>query len=91
MIDQQLINSAKYIRKNFLDLSNNLTIYREDVKNLADFLVKKVEEIKTYNEQTIKKMKSKDQLGVVTEHLLKELQAIEDEEKKLQRKVEKIN
>jgi predicted nucleic acid-binding Zn-ribbon protein len=36
-------------------------------------------------------MKTKDQIGVVTQHLLKELQSIEDEEKKLHRKVEKIN
>jgi hypothetical protein len=91
MIDQQLIDSAKYIRKNFVNLSDKLTIYRDDVKNLADFLFRKVEDIKKYNEETIKTMKSKEELVVVTQHLLKEIQSIEEEEKKLQRKVEKIN
>jgi chromosome segregation ATPase len=91
MIDQQLIDSAKYIRKNFVDLTNTLSLYREDVKNLADFLKQKIEEIRKYNEETIKKMKSKEQLGVITEHLIKELNSIEDEEKKLHKKVEGIN
>jgi len=81
MIDQQLIDSAKYIRKNFVNLSDKLTIYRDDVKNLADFLFRKVEDIKKYNEETIKTMKSKEELVVVTQHLLKEIQSIEEEEK----------
>jgi chromosome segregation ATPase len=91
MIDEQLIESAKKIRKNFLNLSDRLELYREDVKALTDFLVAKVEEIKSYNDETIRKMRTKDELAKATNHLLKEIGTIEDEEKKLQKKVEKIN
>jgi len=91
MIDKQLIESAKSIRKEFLKISNSLNNYHDDVKNLADFYFKKVEELKSYNKDHIKKIRSKEDLDKVTKHLVQEIELIEVEERKLSDKVEKLN
>jgi chromosome segregation ATPase len=91
MIDIQLIESAKFIRKDYLSLTKNLDKYQDDVKSLGIFLLKKVDEIKKYNDDIIKKIKTKDDISKVTNHILKEIQDIEDEEKKLVEKVESVN
>jgi len=91
MIDSQLIESAKFIRKDYLSLTKNLDKYQDDVKSLGIFLLKKVDEIKKYNDDIIKKIKTKDDISKVTNHILKEIQDIEDEEKKLAEKVESVN
>jgi hypothetical protein len=91
MIQQQLIESAKYIRTKFLKLSSELAIYHQDVHELTEFLYEKMRNLEEYSETTVRKIKNKDDIGKVTNHILQEIMAIEDEEKKLQRKVEKIN
>ena len=91
MIDKQLIESAKSIRKEFLKISNSLNNYHDDVKNLADFYFKKVEELKSYNKDHIKKIRSKEDLDKVTKHLVQEIELIEVEEQKLSDKVQKLN
>lgn len=91
MIDSQLIESAKLIRKEFLRISNSLNGYHSDIKNLASFYFQKVEELKTYNTKVVKKIKSKDDLNKATTHILKEIESIEVEERKLSDKVEKLN
>jgi predicted nucleic acid-binding Zn-ribbon protein len=91
MIDQQLIDSAKYIRKNFLTLTERLGTYRKDVIKLHDFLKIKVDEIKEWNDTVLKKMRSKSDATNAINHLMKELTSIEDEEKKIKVKVESIN
>ena len=91
MIDIQLIESSKFIRKDYLSLTKNLDKYQDDVKSLGIFLLKKVDEIKKYNDDIIKKIKTKDDISKVTNHILKEIQDIEDEEKKLVEKVESVN
>jgi chromosome segregation ATPase len=91
MIDKQLIESAKSIRKEFIKISNSLNNYHDDVKNLADFYFKKVEELKSYNKDHIKKIRSKEDLDKVTKHLVQEIELIEVEERKLSDKVEKLN
>lgn len=91
MIDTQLIESAKLIRKEFLKISNNLNNYHDDIKNLANFYFSKVEELKKYNESTIKKIKNKDDLNKITKFLIQEMESIETEERKLAEKVEHLN
>lgn len=91
MIDSQLIESAKLIRREFIRISNNLNGYHDDIKNLANFYFSKVEELKTYNTNVVKKIKSKDDLNKATTHILKEIESIEVEERKLSDKVEKLN
>lgn len=91
MIDNQLIESAKFIRKEYLSLNSSLEKYQGDVSNLGNFLLSKVEDIKNYKNDVMSKMKSKEDLSKVTDHLVKELKDIEDEEKKLVMKVDSIN
>ena len=91
MIDKQLIESAKYIRNDFLSLTENLLIYQEEVKKLGNFFLNKSDDLRKYNDDVVKKIKSKNELSIVTNYILKEIQQIEDEEKKLSLKVEDVN
>jgi chromosome segregation ATPase len=91
MIDKQLIESAKIIRREFLTLSRKLDEYQDDVKNLGFFLQKKASELESYSEKNLKKLSSKDDLDKVVRHILSEVDSIEEEEKKLSKKVSSIN
>jgi chromosome segregation ATPase len=91
MIDNQLLESAKYIRKEFLLLKTELDSYQEEVKGLGEFLLRKVDELTKYKDDVVQKIKTKDEIKVVTEHILKNIQEIEDEEKNINRKVDIIN
>ncbi len=91
MIDKQLIESAKFIRKDYLTQSKKLAKYYEDVKHLGSFLLKKVDELKKFNDTSIRKIKNNDDLSKVTNHILKEISEIEVEERKVRERVEKIN
>ncbi len=91
MIDKQLIESAKLIRSDYLSLTSNLDKYQVEVGNLGKFLLNKVEELKKYNDEVIKKIKNKDDIAKVTSHILLEIQEIEVEEKRIAVKVESIN
>lgn len=91
MIDEQLIESAKIIRKEFLSLSRKLDVYQDDVKNLGLFLQKKASELESYSEKHLKKLSSKDNLDKVVRHILSEIDSIEGEEQKLSKKVSSIN
>lgn len=91
MIDKQLIESAKFIRKDYLNQATKLGKYHEDVKQLSIFLLKKVDELKKYNDVSVKKIKNNDDLSKATKHILKEIEEIEVEERKIREKVNKIN
>ena len=91
MIDEQLIESAKTIRREYLRLSSVLLGYQDEVRELAGFLFGKVDELKSFNEERVKKAKTKDDLKKVTDHIIHEIDLIEAEERKLQAKVERIN
>lgn len=91
MLDKQYIESAKYIRSEFLVLNGELTKHQDDLKKLSDFLTSKIGELKSYRDNVISKMKTRDDLTKITEHLLKEIMTIEDEERKINSKVDKIN
>ena len=91
MIDKQLIESAKYIRKEYLSSYRSLTKYETDIKELSSFLLRKVEELKKYNNDIVKNIRTKDDISKVSLHIISEIQSIEDEEKKLTKKVTDIN
>ena len=91
MIDKQLIESAKIIRREFLALSRKLDEYQGDVKNLGFFLQNKASELESYSEKNLNRLSSKDDLDKVVRHILSEVESIEEEEKKLSKKVSSIN
>lgn len=91
MIDRQYVESAKYIRSEFLSLNKELSAHEEDLRKLSDFLFKKIDELKDYRDTVISKMKTREDLTTITAHLMKEIVSIEDEEKRINSKVDKLN
>lgn len=91
MIDIQLIESAKLIRKEFLKINRNLNHYQEDVKNLYQFYLKKVEDLSVLRDNITSTIKNKSDIQKVTQQILTEIESIEIEEKKLTEKVKKLN
>jgi len=91
MIDQQLIESAKQIRKRYLKAMSDLGIYEQDVRNLANFLQEKSKVFEKIKDVELKKKPSKEELGKVTRLIVDEITSIEDEEQKIIKKVESIN
>lgn len=91
MIDKRYIESAKQIRSEYLRLNDELNRYQDDVKELGEFLLKKVDELKNFNDKEIKKAKTKDELSQVTKVLVNNLTEIEDKEKIIGAKVSEIN
>ena len=91
MIDHQLIESAKIIRNEFLSLSERLDKYQDDVRALGNFLQNKATELSSYSDENLKRISSKENLDKVVRHILSEIESIEEEEKKLSKKVSVIN
>ena len=91
MIDQQLIESAKQIRKRYLKAMSDLGIYEQDVRNLATFLQEKSKVFEKIKDVELKKKPSKEELEKVTRLIVDEITSIEDQEKKIGKKVESIN
>jgi hypothetical protein len=91
MIDEQLLQSARLIRQKFIQLSNELTKYKVDIEKLVAFLQEKVRVLSTETTNRVKSMKDKSELSDVTKTIIKEMEEVELEEKKLQKRVSKIN
>jgi methionyl-tRNA synthetase len=91
MIDQQLIESAKQIRKRYLKAMSDLGVYEQDVRNLANFLQEKSKVFEKIKDVELKKKPSKEELEKVTRLIVNEITSVEDEEQKILKKVESIN
>ena len=91
MIDQQLLESAKIIRKAFLKSKTELGGYEKEVKGLVEFLKTKVESIKNLKKNIKKEIKSKEDIEAFSRKVVKEIEEIETEEKRIQKKIDKIN
>jgi hypothetical protein len=79
MIDIQIIQSAQLIRRNFLKLNVELSKYQDDIRNIMNFLKKKIVELEEYNKNKVKNIKNKDDIRVVSEELIKSIEEIESE------------
>lgn len=91
MIDQQLIESAKQIRKRYLKAMSDLGVYEQDVRNLANFLQEKSKVFEKIKDVELKKKPSKEELERVTRLIVDEITSVENEEQKILKKVESIN
>jgi chromosome segregation ATPase len=91
MIDQQLIESSREIRKKYLKAMSNLNVYEQDVRNLANFLQEKFKVFERIKDVELKKKPTKEDLEIVTKQIIDEITSIENEEQKILRKVESIN
>jgi predicted nucleic acid-binding Zn-ribbon protein len=88
MIDKSYIESAKTIRKEFLELNEKLSEYQNYVKDLADSFIKIAGDIETWKDNDIMKEKSVKSAG---DFMLGKLDEIEQETEKLNKRVEPIN
>ena len=91
MIDVQLIESARIIRKKFLKLTKEINLYQDEVKNLVVFLQEKMKALEEYRDKEVKKIKTKEDVPVVAKEILKEVEEIEVAELQLQKKLKKVN
>ena len=88
MIDKQYIESAKNIRSEFVSLNKKLDIYKKDLENLSEYLQTTIADL---NNMTNKKVESKQELQTIAENLIKKIEEIELEEKKMTNLVKPIN
>ena len=91
MIDEQLILSAKEIRKKYIKALDSLSVYEKDIKNIVEFLKQKAKNLEVIQDVDLKKKASKEELARITKLIVEELTQIEDEEKRLLKRVESIN
>ncbi len=91
MIDSQLIDSAIVIRKEYLKLVSTLNKYQDNVSDLSKFLLEKIDDMSKYNNDVVKNIRTQSDITKVSDQILRNIQEIEDEEKKLSKKVNEIN
>jgi len=91
MIDHNLLQTAREIRKKYLSIMSDLSLYEKEVKKLSDFLLEKSEVFKDINEKDLNTKGSKEQLLIITQKIVNEIQEIENEETKITQRVNVLN
>jgi heme oxygenase len=91
MIDEQLILSAREIKKKYIKALDSLSIYEKDIKNIVEFLKEKAKNLEIIQDVELKKKAGKEELARITKLIVEELTQIEDEEKRLLKRIESIN
>lgn len=88
MIDKQYVESARNIKSEFVSLNKKLEIYKKELVNLSGFLENTIKELDLL---TKKQVTSKPELTNIGEQLIKKLEDVELEEKKLSSLIKPIN
>jgi chromosome segregation ATPase len=91
MIDNQLLQSAREIRKKYLSIMGDLGDYEKEIKKLSNFLLEKADVFKKMNDKDLNQKGDKDQLLVITQKIVNEIQEIENEEEKISKRIESLN
>jgi len=91
MIDIQLLESAKAIRKKFKDISAEIIENENELRKIADFLQLKMKELKRIQDIELIKTPTKEEAQRLTQIVLTELEDIELGERRLTKKFEKVN
>ena len=91
MIDSQIIESSKAIRKKYLELVRQLNYYQEELRKLSEFLEEKVNEFKRIQDEEFKNKPTKDEINRVLVLIVKEIEEIEINERRLNKKFESLN
>ena len=91
MINKIYIESAKNIRYEFLNLSKKLDTYQKELTNLFSYLEGVSVELQEISKNEVSKIRSKADATNVTDHIIKKMNEIEAEEKKLIRLITPIN
>lgn len=91
MIDERFIISAREIRKQYSQLSQELQNSNDTIKLLAEYLSEKVGELDDFKKTLNGKVKTKDQLIDFSKKILFKISEIEEKEKSLTKKINDIN
>jgi chromosome segregation ATPase len=87
MIDIQLIDSAKEIRKKYLDALYEINLCEGDIKDLSEFLNKKLKSIENIQKFDLKEKPSESEFKRVLNLILKEIEEIEEKEIYMRNKI----
>lgn len=90
-IDQQIIEGAQRIRKKFLSIVSELSSNQEDLKKIADFLQKKMDDLKNIEKNEFNNKPTKEEIMRVSSIIVKEIEDIELQEQRLTKKFVKMN
>jgi chromosome segregation ATPase len=91
MIDKIYIESAKNIRKEFLNLSEKLDKYQNGLKKYVSYLETASSDLEAIKNNDVKKMKEASELKDISEKITKKLTEIETEEQKIIHLIKPIN
>ena len=91
MIDPQIIEAAKQIRRKFLSIVDELSANQDSLKEMADFLHIKMDQLKKIENEEFKNKPSKEELARISTIIVKEIEDIEIKEKRLSKKFVKMN
>jgi len=88
MIDKSFIDSAKTIRKEFLELNDKIYDYEKYVKDLSESFLRIADDLENWRKNELKNEKSVNSVG---DYMIGKLNEIEDETNKLNKRIEPIN
>lgn len=94
MIEEKYLQMAINIRRTYLKLANNLDLYRAKAMQISDKLTETVKKLEDYQKELEERTKNKKETLSVPEvvtNLLKIIDEVEDEGKRLENLVSPIN
>lgn len=91
MIDNRFIQSAREIRRKYLNYMKEIRSYEKDVRDLITFLNEKAKNLEKITKIDPKHRKTQEDIDKLTNTILMEISSIEEEEKKISDKISKIN
>lgn len=91
MIAEIYIESAKNIRNKFLKLTKKLNKYEKEAAELVIILETKAEELKSFSEDKVSKIRDKTDIAKVGEEIIKKINEVEEKEQQLLRLIKPIN
>jgi len=91
MIDIHILEGAKNIRTKYLQIIDDVNANQEALKELSEFLNKKLAQLKNIHDNEFKNKPTKDEISRVTALIVKEIEDLEVNEQRISKKFEKLN
>jgi chromosome segregation ATPase len=91
MIDIHILEGAKNIRTKYLQIIDDVNANQEALKELSEFLNKKLAQLKNIHDNEFKNKPTKDEIARVTALIVKEIEDLEVNEQRISKKFEKLN
>lgn len=91
MIDNQLIESAKGIRKKYVEIIKEINFHEDDLRELASFLKTKMDEFKRIHDEEFKQKPSQSEVDRITKLIVSEIEDMELKEGRIKKRFEHLN